>query len=188
MSGQSLTFERSSPVVLQYDSDSTHRMQKTGLLLDLSFTEHDPGEHHPEAPGRIEAIHKQLQADGLIEKCRSIDLRDADDDEILLVHRVPYLKTVLREIDGKRSGMLSTGDTNFGPRSLVIAKQAAGSLLNAVDQVMEGTLQNAFCAIRPPGHHASQGRGMGFCIFNNAAIAARYAQKVHGAQRVASVR
>ena len=136
-------------------------MQKTGLLLDLSFTEHDPGEYHPEAPGRIEAIHKQLKADHLIEKCRSIELRDANDDELLLVHTDSYLKTVLREIDGKRSGMLSTGDTNFGPRSLDIAKQAAGSLLNAVDLVMKDKLRNAFCAIRPPGHHASQGRGMG---------------------------
>jgi len=162
-------------------------MKKTGLLLDLSFTGHQPGRHHPEAPGRIEAIHRQLMADGMVERCTPLALREATDDEIRLVHTDSYLKTVTREIDGNSSGVLSTGDTNFGPRSLVIARQAVGSLLNAVDAVMKNELGNAFCAVRPPGHHASQGRGMGFCIFNNAAIAARHARKQHGAQRVAII-
>ena len=159
-------------------------MKKTGLLLDLSFKEHDPGNYHPEAPGRIEAIHEQLHKDKTVKKCQPLELRDVTDDEVLLVHTPPYLKTVKEEIDGKSSGMLSTGDTNFGPRSLSIAKQAAGSLLNAVDSVMKDELDNAFCAVRPPGHHATPGRGMGFCIFNNAAIAARYAQEKHGAEKV----
>jgi acetoin utilization deacetylase AcuC-like enzyme len=162
-------------------------MKKTGLLLDLSFAEHQPGRHHPEAPGRIEAINRQLLADGMVEKCSPLALRPATDDEIRLVHTDAYLKTVLREIDGKGFGVLSTGDTNFGPRSMAIARQAVGSLLNAVDAVMKNELSHAFCAVRPPGHHASQGRGMGFCIFNNIAIAARYAQKQHGAERVAIV-
>ena len=160
---------------------------KTGLLLDRSFTEHDPGDHHPEAPGRIEAIARQLEKDGRIRECAGIALREVDDDEVLLAHTDGYLKTVLVEIDGKRSGMLSTGDTHFGPRSLEVARRAAGSLLNAVDGVMKDEYQNAFCAVRPPGHHATPDRGMGFCIFNNAAIAARYAQKEHGAERVAII-
>jgi acetoin utilization deacetylase AcuC-like enzyme len=83
--------------------------------------------------------------------------------------------------------MLSTGDTNFGPESLTVARHAAGGLLNAVDAVMDGTVANAFCAVRPPGHHATPDRGMGFCIFNNAAIAARYAQQKHGLERVAII-
>ena len=70
---------------------------------------------------------------------------------------------------------------------LNIAKKAAGGLLGAVDEVMKGTVQNAFCAVRPPGHHATPDRGMGFCVFNNVAIAARYAQQVHGLERVAII-
>lgn len=159
----------------------------TGLLIDQSFTEHDPGDHHPEAPGRIEAINARLKEDGLVDQCHPIALRDATDDEILLVHTAPYLELVKKEVDGTRSGMLSTGDTQFSPRSQVIARQAAGSLLNAVDGVMTGELNNAFCAVRPPGHHATPGRGMGFCLFNSAAIAARYASTKHGAERVAIV-
>ncbi len=156
---------------------------KTGLLLDRSFTDHDPGAHHPEAPGRIEAIIEELTRSGLSESCVALPQRAVTDDEVLLAHTDGYLKTVLREIDGS-SGQLSTGDTNFGPHSLEVARHAAGGLLGAVDGVISGEIQNAFCAVRPPGHHATPDRGMGFCIFNNAAIAARYAQQKHGLERV----
>lgn len=156
---------------------------KTGLLLDRAFTEHDPGDHHPEAPGRIEAIINELTASGVVDSCKPLPERSVTDDEVLLAHTDGYLKTVLREIDGS-SGQLSTGDTNFGPNSLEVARKAAGGLLGAVDGVISGELRNAFCAVRPPGHHATPDRGMGFCIFNNAAIAARYAQQKHGLKRV----
>ncbi len=160
---------------------------KTGLLLDDIFTEHDPGDHHPEAPGRIKAIRKQLERDALIGKCEPIPFRAVTDDEVLLVHTQGYLKTAIKEIDGKSSGTLSTGDTNFGPRSLEIARNATGGLLNAVDSVVKRETKNAFCAVRPPGHHATADRGMGFCIFNNAAIAARYAKEKFGMERVAII-
>ena len=78
---------------------------------------------------------------------------------------------------------LSTGDTTIGPGSLKVALNAAGSVLQAVDAVMAGEVDNAFCVLRPPGHHATPDRGMGFCIFNNVAIAARYAQQRHGVER-----
>ncbi|MDF1860602.1 MAG: histone deacetylase [Verrucomicrobiales bacterium] len=159
---------------------------KTGLLLDRDFCNHDPGDHHPEAPGRIEAILSELSKEGLDQSCPSLDERIVTDEEVLLAHTDGYLKTVLREIDGS-SGQLSTGDTQFGPQSLTVARHAAGGLLNAVDGVVGGELDNAFCAVRPPGHHATPDRGMGFCIFNNAAIAARYAQKKHGLERVAII-
>ncbi len=162
-------------------------MKKTGLLLDTLFRDHEPGDHHPEAPGRIQAIYDQLHSDEKVEKCQAIEHRNVTDDEVLLVHTDGYLKTVLAEIDGKSSGMLSTGDTNFSPDSLSVARRASGGLLNAVDGVVDGDLDNAFCAVRPPGHHATPDRGMGFCIFNNAAIAARYAQKQHGLERVAII-
>lgn len=159
---------------------------KTGLLLDRDFCNHDPGDHHPEAPGRIEAILSELKEAGIDKTCPAIEERSVTDEEVLLAHTDGYLKTVLREIDGS-SGQLSTGDTQFGPQSLTVARHAAGGLLNAVDGVMAGELDNAFCAVRPPGHHATPDRGMGFCIFNNAAIAARYAQEKHALGRVAII-
>ena len=146
---------------------------KTGLLLDDIFTEHDPGENHPEAPGRIKAIREQLEKSELISQCDAIPLRAVTDDEVRLAHTNGYLKTVITEIDGTSSGTLSTGDTNFGKRSLNVARNAAGGLLNAVDSVVKRETKNAFCAVRPPGHHATADRGMGFCIFNSAAIASR---------------
>ena len=160
---------------------------KSGLLLDTLYTEHDSGYHHPEAPGRILAIERELISQGLTGKCLSIAPRDVEDEEVLLCHTAAYLKTVVTEIDGTRSGMLSTGDTSFGPESLRVARKAAGGMLQAVDAVIGGEARNAFCAVRPPGHHATRGRGMGFCIFNNAAIAARYAQRKHGIERVAII-
>lgn len=160
---------------------------ETGILLDRSFTGHETGSHHPEAPGRILAIAEALESSPLIADLHRIADRSLNDDEVLLAHTDKYLKTVLREIDGKGPGQLSTGDTNFGPQSLEVARRAAGGLLNAVDDVVKGAYDNAFCAVRPPGHHATPDRGMGFCIFNNAAIAARYAQKAHGIERVAII-
>lgn len=159
----------------------------TALLLDDRFTAHDPGHHHPEAPGRIEAIIREFERRGLAGRCRPLKRRAATDDEIRLVHTAAYLETVRREIDGTRSGTLSTGDTDFGPHSLEIAREAVGSLLGAVDAVAGGEVRRAFCAVRPPGHHASADRGMGFCIFNNAAVAARHAQRAHGLERIAIV-
>ncbi|MDA7672841.1 histone deacetylase [Verrucomicrobiales bacterium] len=160
---------------------------KTGLLLDDIFTGHDPGENHPEAPGRIKAIREQLEKSELISQCDAIPLRAVTDDEVRLAHTNGYLKTVITEIDGTSSGTLSTGDTNFGKRSLNVARNAAGGLLNAVDSVVKRETKNAFCAVRPPGHHATADRGMGFCIFNSAAIAARYAKAKYGMERVAII-
>ena len=160
---------------------------QTALLLDRGFTGHDPGDHHPEAPGRILAILDRLESSGLAAECAAVEGREVTDDEIRLVHTDAYLKTVLREVDGSGSGQLSTGDTNYGPHSLEVARAAAGGLLNAVDGVIAGTWRNAFCAVRPPGHHATPDRGMGFCLFNNVAIAARYAQDRHGLERIAIV-
>jgi len=159
----------------------------TGLLLDRQFRNHDPGGGHPEAPGRIDAIVDALESDEFAGRCHPIAMRSATDDEVRLAHTAGYLETVLSEIDGSSSGMLSTGDTHFGPESLEVARYAAGGGVAAVDGVMEGEYRNAFCAVRPPGHHATPDRGMGFCIFNTAAIAARHAQRKHGLERVVVV-
>jgi acetoin utilization deacetylase AcuC-like enzyme len=160
---------------------------ETALLLDRAFADHDPGEFHPEAPGRIHAILGELESSGLSAECPAVAPREATDDEIRLVHADAYLRKVLAEVDGRGSGQLSTGDTNYGPGSLPVARAAVGGLLNAVDGVVGGKWRNAFCAVRPPGHHATSDRGMGFCLFNNVAIAARHAQRRHGLERVAIV-
>ena len=101
----------------------------------------------------------------------------------MLCHTPEYVQLVRREI-AAGARMLSTGDTAVSEKSLEVALEAAGGLLNAVDAVVGREAKNAFCVVRPPGHHASPDRGMGFCIFNNIAIAARYAQKKHGIGKV----
>jgi acetoin utilization deacetylase AcuC-like enzyme len=134
----------------------------------------------------MDAVVSALEASGAMADAPRIPVRAATEDEIALCHDRPYIELVKHEIaDGAR--MLSTGDTQVGPESLEVALKAAGGVLNAVDAVIGGEARNAFCAVRPPGHHATADRGMGFCIFNNVAVAARYAQKKHGLGRVAIV-
>jgi acetoin utilization deacetylase AcuC-like enzyme len=112
-----------------------------------------------------------------------LDPRSATEEELLLCHTPPYLRSARHDIDaGYR--YLSTGDTDIDKRSWEVAVRAAGGVLNAVDAVMAGRAQNAFCVVRPPGHHATSSRGMGFCVLNNIALAARYAQRRHGVERV----
>lgn len=156
----------------------------TGLLLDNGlYRQHITGEGHPERPERLEALAKGLEGAGLTKKMNRIRPRPATDDELAAVHSREYIALVKREI-GRGNRNLSTGDTVVGPKSLEVALNAVGGVLNAVDLVFNNGARNAFCAVRPPGHHATPTRGMGFCVFNNVAVAARYAQKKYGAARV----
>jgi len=155
----------------------------TELLLDPLYKQHRTGEGHPERPERYDAIAQALERAGLIKELTRIPPREATEDEIAACHSREYIRTVKRDV-GQLSagglGELSTGDTIISAESLQIALKAAGGILNAVDAVMAGRSGNAFCAVRPPGHHATPNRGMGFFLFNNVAIAARYAQRKHG--------
>jgi acetoin utilization deacetylase AcuC-like enzyme len=159
---------------------------RTGLLLDEVYLRHLAGNTgHPERPERLTAIRDALGRAGLLRRLLRIEPRAATRSELSLAHSVSYLETIGRELTSVHGlAELSTGDTLVSSGSLEAAKFAAGGVLQAVDKVMAGTLNSAFCAVRPPGHHATRDRGMGFCVFNNVAVAARYVQKTHHARRV----
>jgi acetoin utilization deacetylase AcuC-like enzyme len=155
----------------------------TGLLLDPLYKQHAPGEHHPERPERLDAVTSALEREGHVGAMTRIPPRPATDDELAAVHSREYIDLAKREV-ARGARQLSTGDTDVMPRSMDVALRAAGGVLNGVDSIFNGRVKNAFCAVRPPGHHATPTRGMGFCIFNNVAVAARYAQRKYGAGRV----
>jgi acetoin utilization deacetylase AcuC-like enzyme len=158
-------------------------MLHTGLIADPRVKKHDTGPGHPEQSARFSAVMNRLEWSGLAHDLVRLPSRIATDDELALVHTRPYISLVDTEVKQHRPH-LSTGDTDISPDSADIARLAAGCTLSAVDAVFAREVQNAFCVVRPPGHHASQAKGMGFCLFNNIAIAARYARAKHAAERV----
>jgi acetoin utilization deacetylase AcuC-like enzyme len=151
----------------------------TAFLADPIAKQHDPGPGHPEQPARWDAAVRGLGAYELT----SVPSRAATEDELELCHTAKYIGIARHDVQSGAHS-LSTGDTDIMPRSFEVALRAAGTCLNAVDLVMQKKKGNAFCIVRPPGHHASGSRGMGFCLFNNIAIAARYAQRKYDAERV----
>ncbi len=159
------------------------RFLHTGLVADPICKTHDTGWGHPESPSRYDAAFRALCSRGLIDRLEKIPCREALDEELERCHPRAYIELVEAEV-AAGNGTLSTGDTEICAHSLQAARYAAGGALNAVDAVCEGRVKNAFCLVRPPGHHAAADRGMGFCLFNNAALAARHAQIRHGARRV----
>lgn len=158
-------------------------MSRTGLIADPGVKLHDGGPTHPEQPARYAAVTNGLQASGLSAQMHPLASRTATTDELALVHTPEYIDLVQSEVSAG-AAQLSTGDTPVNSHSESAARLAAGCALAAVDAVFARQVQNAFCVVRPPGHHASADRGMGFCLFNSVAVAARYAQKKHGAERV----
>ena len=156
---------------------------RTGLVYSPVYKKHVPGLAHPETPQRCDAIIKALGAAEIKPRLMNIEPRPATEAEILYCHTADYFRAVKRDILAGEAS-LRTGDTDVCPDSFEAALLAAGGAMAAVDAVVAGKVANAFCVVRPPGHHATPDRGMGFCIFNNVAIAARYAQKKHGIGRV----
>jgi acetoin utilization deacetylase AcuC-like enzyme len=159
---------------------------RTALMADSVFRKHLQGRNHPECPERFDYVMDRLASDGLLERVLRVDARDAAEEELLLCHTAAYLRTARADIDSGHP-YLSTGDTDITPNSWEVAVRATGGVLNAIDAVFTGDARNAFCAVRPPGHHANASRGMGFCILNNVAIGVRYAQRKFGVERVAIV-
>ena len=159
-------------------------MTATSLAADPNVIRHDIGPGHPEQPARFFAVMNRLEWSGLARDMIRVPVRSATDDELALVHTREYIELVKREVADGRA-QLSTGDTDLCAESEDAARRAAGCALAAVDAVFSGLTENAFCPNRPPGHHANATRGMGFCLFNTVALAARYAQQKYGAERVA---
>ena len=155
----------------------------TQVFYDPTTLKHEPSDGHPERPQRMAAVLESVRA---LEKAGRVSVatpRPATDDELLLVHTPAYLNQVRAEVSAGRRA-LSTGDTELSTGSWVAALAAAGTVVSGVEAVMSGRARHSFCALRPPGHHASQSHGMGFCIFNNIAIGARHAQRRYGVERV----
>ena len=144
---------------------------------------HITGHGHPERPERSRAVKAAAQHADLKGRLLHLKPEPATAELIALAHTENYIERARTEIESG-SFMLSTGDTNVSSDSYEIALLAAGAVINAVDLVMKGQMKRAFCAMRPPGHHANATRGMGFCVFNNIAVGARYAQKKHELERV----
>jgi acetoin utilization deacetylase AcuC-like enzyme len=151
---------------------------------------HDMGHGHPECPARLAAINDHLRATGLD---LALDWRDAPAVTLEQVERAHSARYVLQVHDlmqrasASRSACAVDPDTTIAPGTLDAALRAAGAAVAATDAVLAGSVSNAFCAVRPPGHHATRDAAMGFCFFNNVAIAARHALDVHGLERVAVV-
>lgn len=163
---------------------------KTGFVYHDKFLTHDTGVGHPEKPERLKAITAHLQQIGLWQKLHHLMIDLAPLEIIYKVHTPNHVKLIKdRCLLASKEGhsALDGSDTVVSQDSYEVALLAVGGVLAAVDAVMSGVLENVFCAVRPPGHHAESATPMGFCLFNNAAIAARYAQEKFGLKRIAIV-
>lgn len=157
-------------------------MMKTGIVRDERYMNHRPGSFHPESHKRLKVIYDMLNDTDMAGQFHEIPVRRAEREELLLIHSPGYVDMVAAT-EGKASRSLDP-DTSTSAGSYEAAVLAAGGLCRAISMVIEGELDNAFALVRPPGHHAEKSRAMGFCLFNNVAIGARYAQKYHKVKRV----
>jgi len=145
---------------------------------------HDMGSHHPECPARMAAIEDHLLATGLLLHLVEVEAPPATREQLLRVHDPDYVDAI--EASVPERGLIHLDpDTAMNPHSYHAALRAAGAVIKATDMVMGGEVENAFCNVRPPGHHAGRARAMGFCFFNNVAVGAAHALENHGLERVA---
>lgn len=166
----------------------------TGLIYDPIFLEHLTPENHPDKPERLQMVMNVLEALNWLERDRLLLLtpRAASEDELAAVHERSYIHEVEEaarkaaeiHVSGGRNTQRFATDTYISAKSYEAAIRAAGAPLTAIDAIMKGEIDNAYCLVRPPGHHAVAEAAMGFCLFNNVAVAARYAIDHYGLERV----
>jgi acetoin utilization deacetylase AcuC-like enzyme len=158
----------------------------TAFITHPSFLLHEMGPYHPECPERLMAISDRMIASGVDPYLRHFTAPAATREQIARVHGAAYLDEI--EAASPEAGLhFIDPDTALNPHSLTAARHAAGAVVMAVDLVMRGDAATAFCAVRPPGHHAERRRAMGFCLFNNVAVGAAHAMAEYGVKRVAII-
>ena len=158
----------------------------TAYITHADCLRHDMGAGHPENPERLSSVNEHMRSSGLLEQLRCLQAPLAEARDMKRVHTPAYVDLIFDNAPREGYAQLDP-DTAMNPYSLAAARRAAGAGLLAVDELMAGHAQNAFCAVRPCGHHATPSRAMGFCIFNNIAVAAAYAVESKGLERVAIV-
>ena len=158
----------------------------TALVTHADCLRHDMGAHHPEQPARLSAIDDQLIASGIGQHLQRYDAPLATEEQLARVHPLKYVRAI-HEIAPSEGTVHLDPDTAMNRWTLQAALRAAGAGVMATDLVLKNEVKSAFCPVRPPGHHACRARAMGFCIFNNVAVAARHAIQAHGIERVAII-
>jgi acetoin utilization deacetylase AcuC-like enzyme len=157
----------------------------TAYITHSDCLRHEMGAGHPESPDRLTAVNEHMRSAGLLEKLRCLEAPLAHADDLKRVHDSSYVDLIFQHAPAEGYVQLDP-DTAMNSHSLAAARRAAGAGLLAIDELTAGRARNAFCAVRPCGHHATQSRSMGFCIFNNVGVAAAYAL-AQGLERVAVV-
>ena len=153
-----------------------------GLVYHPDYLKHDTGQHHPEHPGRLEAVMQALEASGHAQQLRRLECDNDPEAWVASVHHLEHIKLVQATSQHNRAAL--DPDTMVCRDSYAAALKAVAGTLGAADAVLQGQVSQAFCAVRPPGHHATARRAMGFCLFNNVAILARYLQRHHGLDNI----
>jgi len=158
----------------------------TAYITHPDCLKHETGDFHPESPLRLRAIEDQLIASGILDLLKPYEAPRATEEQLMRVHSERYIRELKGSIPDEGFAMLDP-DTPVSRDSYQAALRAAGAGVLGVDTVMSGEVDSAFCAVRPPGHHAERERPMGFCLFNNIAVAAAHGLEAHGLERVAIV-
>ena len=162
------------------------RIMASAFITHPDCLKHEMGAWHPERPERLTAIEDQLIASGLGQHLARYEAPLATDEQLARVHPLEYVRAI-RDAAPASGTVHLDPDTAMNPHTLHASLRAAGAAVLATDLVMRGEADSAFCSVRPPGHHACRARPMGFCIFNNVAVAARHARHAHGVERVAII-